>query len=632
MNLRTVILPTTLTKIGPKLPITARLEYIEIPQNVVEIDSHVFYNNQLLTALTIPNGVTRIADDFAVDCDDLQKLEFSDHTTKKVRNGVEIDLTKILEKHQQILWVSSIKNGTLKIDSFIQFDRSLTKLDIPSSVSYIRNNAFETLLYLKEIKLPNDLKFIGKNIFGLITSLTTIDFGNNDISKFAVPFDFALRMSQKGIFFTNITFGDYDYKNYNYGFNIYEMSKITKYVIGDLHNNKLFDEIPNFSGLFGDMYFSTSKLNLPSTLTEIAESAFTSLEINSIDIKPLKEIPKMCFAYCKSLTKVVFSSELSNIQNEAFKECVSLKTIILPKSLNEIGENAFEKCFCLEHVYCDNENVVYNKKCFSECYSLVAIPKLKNVKNGAFMECTSLKSATLVDGCTKIADLQFFKCFSLSTIEVPTSVTRIGVFAFRKCISLSDLSFGKNITIVDDGAFMDCTQLNNVVFGNKNILGKVDLFEGCISLRSLHFGANVDTYAFEVSYSMYDLMKVCGVLCENVCVKRADVTKYGLSYVLSEMQTNKNIHRIDEGCFFTNDEIVEVEIPSQITSIGIFAFYACVKLKKVVLSESITEIPEFCFSNCTNLKEIDIKGKIEKFGFNCFELCDKIKSNIEIPI
>lgn len=84
------------------------------------------------------------------------------------------------------------------------------------------------------------------------------------------------------------------------------------------------------------------------------------------------------------------------------------------------------------------------------------------------------------------------------------------------------------------------------------------------------------------------------------------------------------------GCQYINLPLADINIPSNIKSIGWSAFYCCKKLKKVIMPNSIVEINEMAFEGCTGLTDIAISENVKEIGWNAFFNCRKLKS-VTIP-
>ena len=126
---------------------------------------------------------------------------------------------------------------------------------------------------------------------------------------------------------------------------------------------------------------------------------------------------------------------------------------------------------------------------FNGCTSLKAVnlpDSVKEIGDGAFNGCTSLKTVNLPDSVKEIGNSAFKGCTSLKKIAVPDSVTEIGSKAFNGCRKLTAMNAGKNVSKVGDGAFAGCTSLKKVTLSAKTSKIGRQAFKGTKKLKTLN--------------------------------------------------------------------------------------------------------------------------------------------------
>ena len=74
------------------------------------------------------------------------------------------------------------------------------------------------------------------------------------------------------------------------------------------------------------------------------------------------------------------------------------------------------------------------------------------------------------------------------------------------------------------------------------------------------------------------------------------------------------------------DQIKEVVIQNNVTSIGGWAFDNCSNLNSVTISSTVKSIGSLAFANCSNLISIDIPNSITSIGLGAFEFCTNLAS------
>ena len=170
------------------------------------------------------------------------------------------------------------------------------------------------------------------------------------------------------------------------------------------------------AGLFQGTAIRSVKL--PSTLTEIANSAFRETPITEIIIPAsVKIIQGSAFYGCKNLANVVFEGDSMDELHGCFQKCTSLKSFIFPRRVGLMSYDMFE-------------------------------------------DCTSLTDVTLPENLKEIYQSMFSGCRKLTKLDVPSGVTKVGSHAFADSgITELDLS---NVKEFGDFCFSGCKALKTV--------------------------------------------------------------------------------------------------------------------------------------------------------------------------
>ncbi len=196
-----------------------------------------------------------------------------------------------------------------------------------------------------------------------------------------------------------------------------------------LKNNIKVKEVvlPSVQIISKEAFCSCSALRKSSTpkVVIIKEWAFANCSnLRETDFPPcLKEMRMGAFYKCKRIKEVDLGSNLSikEIPKMTFAECRQLERLVLPVPLKEIHEMAFYKC---------------------ESLRKVQLPKqLKSIGEKAFYQC-GLETLILPEVLEEIGSSAFLKCKKLEYIKIPDSVKRIGKWAFHGCSKLKVLEIG----------------------------------------------------------------------------------------------------------------------------------------------------------------------------------------------
>ena len=350
-------------------------------------------------------------------------------------------------------------------------------------------------------------------------------------------------------------------------------------------------------------------------------------------------IGSLAFWGCSSLTSITIPNSVTSIGQSAFYGCSSLTSVTIPNSVTSIGGWAFYECSSLTSVTIPNSVTSIGDYAFSDCSSLtsVTIPNsVTSIRGRAFWNCSSLTSVTIGESVTSIGDYAFYYCSKLTSVTIPNSVTSIGDKAFDDCSSLTSVTIGESVTSIGEDAFDDCSSLTSVTINSDAIVSKDYSYSSNISHI---FGSQV------TEYIIGDSVTSIGESAFEECSKLTSVT-IGNSvtsigedafYYCSKLTKTNYTGDIAGWCniifgdnyanpmycshnFYINDqEIKDLVIPNNVTSIGSYAFNGCSSLTSVTIPNSVTSIGASAFYNCSKLTKTNYTGDIAgwcniKFG------------------
>ena len=99
---------------------------------------------------------------------------------------------------------------------------------------------------------------------------------------------------------------------------------------------------------------------------------------------------------------------------------------------------------------------------------------------------------------------------------------------------------------------------------------------------------------------------------------------------LINIEIPESVTSIGNYAFEKCTSLTTIKIPESVTSIGDSAFEDCISLTTMEIPESITSIGDSAFKNCTNLTTIEIPESITSIGHSTFYGCTNL-TTIEIP-
>jgi len=290
---------------------------------------------------------------------------------------------------------------------FMECER-LTRVNIPSTVTKIGNQAFESCA-VSEAELPEGLASVGLGAFrwsGLeslripasLTKIGMVAFvGCNELKELTVAEGHPLYTSVNNC--------------------IIDGNKTV--VMGC--NASVIPEDGSVTSIgahaFRNLSFET--FTVPSCITEIGDSAFSQCDLKEIVFSEgLQTIGSDAFGNCRYLESVKLPESVKRVESEAFLMCESLREVELSSGLEQVGELAFAHCDSLVSVKIPEGvasigNMAFNSAALEE---LVLPGSLKTVGYGAFGECENLKSVRISASVEELQGAVFGLCNSLTDI------------------------------------------------------------------------------------------------------------------------------------------------------------------------------------------------------------------------
>ena len=335
------------------------------------------------------------------------------------------------------------------------------------------------------------------------------------------------------------------------------------------------------------MHCSASVINLPSTIKEIGNYAFSfCLNLKEVNMPDdVLRIGEGAFRNCYRLEKIKIPTGIKSIAPKTFYSCFSLKRIDIPNGVEVIEDDSFSYCG-IERIYIPSSVKMLgswnrSKDVFIGCSNMTHIEvDSKNKTYDSRGNCNAIiesSTNTLISGCGKTTIHRTIKQISLDafsyrknleSIYIPRGVIRIGNGAFRGCDNLKKIrvsSLNQNYSSGDN---------SNAIIDLKN--------------KSLHTGCKTTTIPDDVNA----------------------IEEWAFSGLLS----------ID---FLT--------IPEGVESIGEYAFSDCKGLQYIILPEKLNYIGNKAFIGCSALRSMVIPSGVKKINSGTFEDCFSLVF-VELPI
>ena len=279
-----LVVPEGVTKIGEGAFEQCKLDKIVLPSTLIKFDERAFYKTEIAQGVTIPQGVTEIADETFRESSiphvtlphGLQRIGKSAFISCKI---TEINIPETVK--------------TIGEFAFVHCEE-LKEVNISQGITCIEYGAFSNCTSLQSVHLPDTLHSIQDNAFGGCTSLTEI----------AIPDS----VTTLGSFMLPIEKDEYLYKNLHLS----------------AYNQGVFEKCINLQ-----------KVHLPKGITVITERAFYGCtSLGDIEIpQSVTLVKSLAFAHC-NIKSVTILSPFISIAEDAFAE-TSIETLTISRNFEQ---------------------------------------------------------------------------------------------------------------------------------------------------------------------------------------------------------------------------------------------------------------------------------------------------------
>ena len=421
----------------------------------------------------------------------------------------------------------------------------------------------------------------------------------------------------------------------------------------------------------------------------------------------ITRIGNYAFQYCENIVDVTIPDGISDIGYSAFQSCRNLSGIALPASLANIGFQAFNDCSSMAYINVDEDNpvytsiddILYNKSCsrLLKCPAgksgSVAIPEgVEVIDYSAFSGCLYITGITLPQSLVTIGDGAFYWCENpdFTSIAIPAGVTQIGFWAFNSSRYLTAINVdadnpnyrsvegvlynkagdtllqypsGKSdrftvphgVTRIGDGAFSECFELTELSLPDGLTEIGQNAFSNCFGLRNITIpdtvnaiGAVAFAYCSNLSSvtipaSVVSIGEVAFTGCE-------DLTIYGYEGSYAETYANENnISFVDIGHAYIvasgvwgdnlqwtldSDDVLTISGEGEMGHFNYYDNQAWLEYREsiehVVIEAGITGIGNYAFQYCENIVDVSIPVGVSDIGYSSFQYCSSL-ANISLP-
>lgn len=665
-GLKSITLPSGVSALGKEVFLEcAALETAYLPDTVETIPDYAFYACTSLTGFSLNSAVTSIGDYAFFKCTALSSYTFSSNSMlNEIGSHAFADCQSLSVLHLPTSLVTVKDYAFAGLESPIKLN-----LTVPRTIRQIGDYAFmNTLTTSATLTYVNSM---GVGVFKNCTGLSRIAFSDTS-GLTAIPdetFYNCISLTTITIPYTIKSLGKYAFYNCtSLATTVYSTSVGSRNLtsIGE----SCFENCTSLTNAGG-----TGRI-LPSTLTNLGEKAFKNCSSLSEITVPqnLKVISKEAFAYCESLTSILYDLNCvtDTLGENSFAYCTSLQVAALPSKLayrdasHTLGavKNPFFGCnrlteftiedsdkFTVENgiVYTKNGNlrtVYLSPTGITGRFTVSA--NVSKIDDYAFYgaQLTELDFAfnAAVNGVESITLVNIgayaFANSALNTLSLSKRVYRVSAYAFAfsqlrtltvevPLVSSNDIGFKllnssdatDNIMTIDKSAFRS-TLLTQLFLPERVSTLNEGAFADCFNLTSVTFAdgdicnLTIGDYAFSKNTALTELTFPARTVAIG---ERAFADCLNMEVIAFESAPGRSL-AIGAYAFKSNHYLYSITLPGSLVSMGEGIFYDCSRLTEIVFPDSVAdlEIPALAFYDCQSLYSVTVPSYVTSIGERAF--------------
>lgn len=538
---------------------------------------------------------------FFIDGEEYKITEIADQAFENQRdiNG-QIVFPKYLERIGNNSFSSSLSNSPMKITSidfsncsnlleigesaFLNCSNLAGKLDIPSSLNKIGNDAFK-----------NSGKFTIISFNWDNSQLDALEIGNS----YSFP---VLNYDEIPSSYISVPLNNYEsYINFFNKWSLDYVDHILSFEEEEFNIEDVIDIQTTFKSVTAKCEFDPI-----SQTYSIAQISNTSIVGQISGFKP-------------TAIHNGIEYKLTNIGDDLFYNCANITgDILFPNTITSIGNRSFS-----------GTNIT--------SISTLEHSKLQTIEDDAFSGCVKLSNVDIDDSnsLVGIGARAFEGCKSLSgSFYIPATVYKIGTDAFKDTGAFNKIYFNwdaNQINIV--------TNISETCLPNISAYGNIYISNSLYSLYMLKFSEwQVTKYREDQIFSVDFSFKPSEIIDSKYIYNDTFVyctVKNGNQINIVKGDDDLDIHDLTFKQYFKYGDIGLIY---RIYSIGDFAFQNCTKIDgELVLPISLNSIGNFAFSGSPSHKmkinSINLKScsNLKSIGSGAFQYCSSLSGEINIP-
>lgn len=506
----------------------------------------------------------------------------------------------------------------------------ITSITIGSNVKTIGAKAFSKCSKLTSVTIPDNVKSIGIYAFQSCKALTTITLPDSITTISANMFDWCSALTNIKLSKDLVSIEEYAFAN---------CEALTTITYNGANHTSFQACLPNTLKTIAANAFTEclalSELSLGTGVETVGANAFLNCkDLEKIDLgTSLTSIEASAFSACTALNNVSIPNSTEKIADAAFSNCTALDTVSIGTGMKSIGKYVFygtkmlndaEKMLVVDGWLIQYKDAtVKNVSIKQDVYGIasyamagltglnqVEFKGVKYVGYAAVYASPALYRVSFDDALTDLGDYAFSQCPYLSVVSLGNSIQTIGSYAFYGCTSLKQVALPDSLTSIGTKAFRKTGAYNTVEKSTKGVVYMDNWVVDYIATGSQFATAMIEDGKRGI----------------------ANYTFNAQSLLLASLPDS--VEYIGRGAFYKCPMYV-VNLPASLKSIGDYAFYGCSYVSfggeyySLIIPEGTEYIGRSAFYNCGNVLSIEVPGTVKTIGAYAFYGCKVLGMSVE---
>jgi hypothetical protein len=620
-----LVMPNTVTNIGSYAFAGCEvLTSVTIDLNVISIGAQAFGQCYALTSIAIPNSVTNMGDAVFYGCDSLANVT--------IGSG-ETNIGADMFYYCTALTSLTIPNNIRSIGAYAFSESGLRSITIPSSVTNIGGSVFAEAFSLTNIAVDPANTFYA-SLGGVLYNegLTTVLQCPEGLSGGYVIPNSVTNISDEAFqvcALTNVTIG----------------TNVTSIGAGALQGCPI------------------RGLTIPSSVTSIGSDALNCPYLTGIIVDPANNFYASMDGVLlnKSLTSVIqfpggvagsytIPNGVTNIGALALFNSL-LTSVSIPNSVTTIDSSALASCPYLRTVTLGTNVVSLGDRAFTDDTVLIELLFLGNAPtlgNTVFENEPTNATVYYVSGTTGWSNTYGgLKTMGITLPGIsasPTSLTApVGGSATFNVTAggTAPLSYQWyfNGEPLFPGGNGTSYSLNNLTLDNSGnyyvvVINNFGSVTSSVATLSISLPFTFITNAGAITITGFNTNATLNVLVppniNGYPVTTIAASAFNGLNTITNLNIPGNVTNIGIQAFQFCSGLASVTMNYGAVSIGDAAFYGCTSLAGIVIPNSVTYVGNSAFNGCTNLASLSLGSSVVTIGGNAFEGCNHLTS-VTIP-